>query len=225
VTTSPVVCSAFNNVSTDAVGLPSRRIAKAPATCGVAIDVPAKLANPVASVVVGTEDRIHWPGASNDMNEAMLLNEDTRSRVAAEEPSPVEPTLIAPGAQAGDEMASVKPSLPVAMTVAIPAVFSWAIGVTIELDVHGAVNSSPPRLMLTDAMVLPGNALRWLNTWFKAAIWSEEKLSAHATPPQAGCAPGNREKTWMAIMLAPGATPAPETPVVPPATMPATWVP
>src|SRR5687767_1497541 len=90
---------------------------------------------------------------------------------------------------------------------------------------QGAKKSPPPRLILMAAIVLLANALRWLYTWFSAAIWSDVKLSAHGLAPHDGYPAGNFEKTWMAMMLAAGATPAPTIPVVPPATVPATWVP
>src|SRR5688572_559644 len=73
VTARPVLCSAASKVSTDAAGLPPRRMAKAPETWAVATEVPPKVANPLGSVVVGTEDRVQLPGASSDMNDAMLL--------------------------------------------------------------------------------------------------------------------------------------------------------
>src|SRR5688572_9378003 len=73
VTGRPVLCSASSKVSTDAVGLAPRRMAKAPDTCAVATDVPPKVMKPLGSVVVGTEDRTQLPGARSDMNDAMLL--------------------------------------------------------------------------------------------------------------------------------------------------------
>ena len=98
-------------------------MANAPATCGAAIDVPAKVANPPP----GTDEVIHWPGASNERNEALLENDDTVSTVAPKDPSPVDPTLMALEIQAGAEIWLVKPSFPDAITVAIFAALRASI--------------------------------------------------------------------------------------------------
>jgi hypothetical protein len=91
-------------------------IAHAPATCGAAMDVPLKFANPPP----GTDERIVSPGAKSDRYWFVLLKFETWS-ACAEVPSVVEATLIAVEMQAGEDNAVVDPSLPDAITVAIPA--------------------------------------------------------------------------------------------------------
>jgi hypothetical protein len=73
----------------------------APATCGVAIDVPSKLANPVG----GTDETMSSPGARTETNDARLEKKDTELEVPVV--SPVEPTLTAVEMQAGAETAFV----------------------------------------------------------------------------------------------------------------------
>jgi hypothetical protein len=106
----PVLCREERRLLTEAVGLFCLRSAHAPATCGVAIEVPLKIANPPP----GTEEFMLEPGARRDKKDAELENEDRVSDFV------VEPTLTALDIQPGLLMEFVKPLLPEAMTVAMP---------------------------------------------------------------------------------------------------------
>src|SRR5262249_26164224 len=102
--------------------------ANAPATCGAAIEVPAKQSY-IWGFVVVTGDRISrltapswqgWPppvppGASRATIDAMLEKGEIASALV------VDPTVIAVEMQDGEPTASRKPSLPDEMTVATPA--------------------------------------------------------------------------------------------------------
>ena len=101
---------------TDADGRLDFMSAHAPATCGAAIDVPLKLLNPPP----GTDDRIASPGARRERYWFVLLKSETSS-AGRNEPSVVDATLTAVEMHAGAESAVTDPSLPDAMTVAIPA--------------------------------------------------------------------------------------------------------
>ena len=80
----------------------------------------------------------------------------------------VDATAIARGLQAGLLSASVNPSFPAAMTVRTPAsvgspalgVRSCAIAGASGSVGHGASSTSPPRLMLADAIRRAPNASR-----------------------------------------------------------------
>src|SRR5919198_3902443 len=98
----PVDCSAFRTVGTSAEGLMPFRTAQAPATCGVAIEVPLRTANPPP----GTDELIEPPGASSSTSGDELENEETVSFFS------VEPTVIADEMHAGKLTAFVKPLLP-----------------------------------------------------------------------------------------------------------------
>ncbi len=111
VTGRPVVSSKVRLSSTVAVGLICFRIANAPATCGVAIEVPLKLAKSPP----GTDELIDVPGANTSMSS------ETFEKTATKSLSSTAPTLMAVEIQAGQEMALVKPPLPEAITVAMPA--------------------------------------------------------------------------------------------------------
>ena len=78
---------------------------------------------------------------------AKLENEDTVSE------SVVEPTLTALDIQAGEPMALVKPLLPEAITVAIPAAFRLSITALWPAKLASQLlkNWPPPRLMFTEA--------------------------------------------------------------------------
>src|SRR3954468_23038213 len=75
VTDFPVVCSCDRTSATVAVGLVCLMIAQAPATCGVAIEVPLKTANPLP----GTEELIDEPGAMMSTSAWWFENDDTSS--------------------------------------------------------------------------------------------------------------------------------------------------
>ena len=102
----------------------------------------------------GAEVRvIEAPGASRSRKGAELEKLDTASVCCPPDPSPVDPTLTALEMQAGSPIASVCPSLPEAMMVAMPAARSWSmIGLT-GLESQCAVWRPPPRLMFTEAKV------------------------------------------------------------------------
>ena len=74
-----------------------RSTAKAPATWGVAIEVPLKTEKPVPV----TEELIEPPGAKSVRNDALFEKEDTVSCLV------VEPTLTDVEIQAGPEIALV----------------------------------------------------------------------------------------------------------------------
>jgi hypothetical protein len=123
--------------------------AQAPATCGVAIDVPEK----VWKLPPGTEELIHRPGASRFKKEALLEKPDTTSTVVPRLPSSVEPTLIALEIQAGYEIPFVLPSFPDAITVAMPSERRLSMAAFIAGFVLSqfVVRGPPPRLILTAA--------------------------------------------------------------------------
>ncbi len=87
----PVVWRALSTVLTEAVGVFCLRIAQAPATCGVAMEVPLQVANPPP----GTADVMDSPGARSERKEAELENQETSSD------SVVDPTLTADEIQPG----------------------------------------------------------------------------------------------------------------------------
>ena len=63
------------------------------------------------------------------------------------------PTVIALEMHAGAFTASVKPSLPEAITVAIPAALRLSIIALRESESQWPVNRPPPKLMFTEAKV------------------------------------------------------------------------
>lgn len=147
-----------------------RSTAHAPATCGAAIDVPLKKEKPVP----GTDELIEEPGASRFKNGAELENEETVSNLV------VEPTLTAEEMQPGEAMAVVNELFPDEITVAIPAARRLSIAAfraTLAASQSACVeNEPPPRLMLTEAMVM---VLLSARTRSKPRIWSERNASAH----------------------------------------------
>jgi hypothetical protein len=97
-----------------------------------------------ANLPPGTEEFMLEPGARRDKKEAELENEDRVSNFV------VEPTLTALDIQPGLPMESVKPLLPEAITVAIPADLRLSI-----IALWGCVSQllkkrPPPRLMFTE---------------------------------------------------------------------------
>ena len=121
--------------------------AHAPATCGVAIDVPLAPTKPPP----GVDEVIELPGASSLRNGATFVNDDMTSDFV------VDPTLMAVEMQPGDDIAFGKPSLPDATTVAIPTERNWSIAALVDplfaSHTDSLVNDPPPRLMFTDAML------------------------------------------------------------------------
>ena len=149
VTPRPVLLKALRISSTVAFGDRERITANAPATCGVAIEVPLSDAKPPP----GTAELMLEPGASRSRICALLEKLDTVSDLV------VEPTLIAVEMQAGAPMAEVRLSLPDAITVAIPAERRRSIAAFAGWSSQADAYWPPPRLMLTAAML---KLLRWL---------------------------------------------------------------
>src|SRR5215467_1026118 len=139
----PFCCSAWRIVSTLAPGTACFMIAKVPATWGAAIDVPlsASYSPP------GTDDVMFSPGAKSESEGATSENQETTSVLS------VEPTLTADDTHAGDANCEVDPSLPDATVVAMPRALRLSMIGLYGWSSHGGVNSPPPRLMLTDAML------------------------------------------------------------------------
>src|SRR4030095_11189129 len=144
---TPVFCSAVSTSVTVADGLACFSTAHVPATWGVAIEVPAMLANKSP----GIEERIQRQGASSERNEALLEKLETASATVPSDPSSVEPTLIAVEMQPGALRALVKPSFPAAITVAIPTERRLSMATLRGSLSQLEKNCPPPRLMLTEA--------------------------------------------------------------------------
>jgi hypothetical protein len=140
VTDRPVLCRAERRLATEAEEFWCLRSAHAPATCGAAMEVPLKKANPPP----GTEELMLSPGASSERNEAELENDETVSDFV------VEPTLTALDIQAGAPMELVKPSLPEEITVAIPADLRLSMTALRGSVSQLLVKEPPPRLMFTE---------------------------------------------------------------------------
>ncbi len=128
---------------TEAEGVCCLSSAHAPATCGAAMEVPLKKANPPP----GTDELMLSPGASNDKNDAELENEERVSDFV------VDPTLTALEIHAGAPMEFVKPLLPEEMTVAMPADLRLSI-IGLRTSVSQLLKKRPPpRLMFTEEKV------------------------------------------------------------------------
>ena len=108
---TPVVCNALSISVTVALGFADLSTAHAPATCGVAIDVP--LAK--TYWLPGYEEYTEPPGASR-LNKLLLLEKHEIDLSLF-----VEPTLTTLDTHAGHEIWLALPALPDATTVAIPA--------------------------------------------------------------------------------------------------------
>src|SRR5688500_16342586 len=106
---APVSRSAVRISVTLAHGLRCFSSVHAPVTCGAAIEVPLNDENPP-----GTDDVICEPGASRLRKEAALEKLETSSIFV------VDATDTADEMQPGELSASPKPSLPDAITVAMP---------------------------------------------------------------------------------------------------------
>ena len=122
----PVDCNALKIWATVAFGNAVLMAAKAPATCGVAIEVPARQPK-VLEVLVTSEEWISEltlplhrpvaapPGAITSTIDAMLEKDEITS------PLVEEPTVTAVETQPGVVTEFFEPLLPAAMTVATPA--------------------------------------------------------------------------------------------------------
>jgi hypothetical protein len=94
---------------------------------------------------------IRAPGARRETSGELFENNDTSSRIAPSDPSPVDPTLTAVEMHAGTEMPDALPWFPEAITVAMPAERRLSIKGFIGLLSQAPCWSAPPRLILTAA--------------------------------------------------------------------------
>src|SRR6185503_17574487 len=211
---SPVLVSASRISSTVAVGAACFRMAQAPATCGAAIDVPLD----TAKLSPGYREMISSPGANSDRKGATFEKSATRSSFV------VAPTLTALDTHAGALSWLVDPSLPDAMTVAMPAARRLSMNGLYGSSSQAALNSPPPRLMLTEAKSC---VVRSSYTRSRAARMSDVNAPRHGGAPPQSKKLLILEKTWTAMMLAPRPTPeiGRSNNLPSAATMPATCVP
>ena len=144
VTGRPVVANSVRMSSTVAAGLACFRTAHAPATCGVAIEVPLKVVN----APPGVDESMSVPGAKRSRSC------DTFEKNATESISSTAPTLTAVEIQAGQEIALLQASLPDAATVAIPAAFRLSMTArNCGSSASQALSKAPaPRLKFTEAI-------------------------------------------------------------------------
>src|SRR3989441_11045162 len=116
-------------------GLVSRYRAAAPATCGVAMDVPLMVL--VARSPVSQSDVVFTPGAKISTHGPKLENDAMLSLMS------VAPTVSASGALAGEVLqASGAPELPAATAYTTPAAIEFSTAV------FSGWKNPPPRLML-----------------------------------------------------------------------------
>src|SRR4029079_3379583 len=111
----------------------------------VAIDVPLFTANPPP----GIDELMSDPGAKKSVIAALFENSDTRSVLV------VELTVTAVEMQPGKVTASVRPSLPAAMTVATPRLRKASTDCFKSTLSQAVIKLPPPRLMFTDAIREP----------------------------------------------------------------------
>ncbi len=215
VTGMPFFSSEAKSALTVAVGEACRRIAKAPVTCGAAMEVPVA----AAYRPPGYDDRIAVPGARSERNRFTFEYGARTSALL------VAPTLTALEMHAGALMRLVEPSLPEAITVAMPTDRRLSIMGLWGSSSQGLRSSRLPRLRLTAAMVC------WACSEYTSsspAMTSESQASTHGVGrPWHWLASSMRENTWTAMIRAPLATPENACPAGGPfpAAMPATWVP
>src|SRR5918994_146744 len=126
----------------------SSRSAQAPATCGAAIEVPPLM----AKLPPGTDDLMLVPGASRStIPDIFELGAMVSRFVVMVSSVIVLPTVIALEMHAGKLTASVKPSLPEAITVAMPAAFRLSMAALRGFVSQKRLNRPLPRLMFTEA--------------------------------------------------------------------------
>src|SRR5688572_7135562 len=119
----------------------SSRSAQAPATCGAAIEVPVFL----AKLPPGTDDLMFTPGASRStIPDILELGAMVSFLVVALSFTVVAPTVIALEMHAGAATALVKPLLPEAITVAIPADLRLSIIALRASESQKRLNWPPP---------------------------------------------------------------------------------
>src|SRR4051794_19477538 len=102
----------------------------------------------VADVLPGYVDVMLTPGASRSTRPGAELEKAATTSLL----SPVAPTLTAVEMHAGVLIDVFELSLPVAMTVAMPAAFRLSTAALRESPSQVVVLLPPPRLMFTDAM-------------------------------------------------------------------------
>ena len=146
---SPPFCNAASTSATEAVGLADLSTAHAPATCGVAIEVPLAAPYPLGAYTKGKDDVMELPGASRLRKLALFEKLDIAFCLV------VEPTLMADEMHAGKLIAPAAPSLPEATTVAMFAVRRELMAAVIAGDSLSqvAIKVPPPMLMFTEAML------------------------------------------------------------------------
>src|SRR4051812_14410719 len=204
----PSICSLFSRSATVEVGRVWRRTAKAPATWGVAIDVPLKLANPPP----GTDEVMLEPGAQRSSTLPEFEKVEIWSALV------VEPTVTAVLMHPGEVTPAPDPLFPAAIAVGVPAESRLSIAGLSGLLSHAPPGEPPPRLMFTEAMLKLSLSV---STRSSPLIWSLSYASAHgSSPAPLQFEPVKREKTSMEISLASRAIPLKVSPL--PAAIPAT---
>ena len=146
----PVLINAFSMFVALAVGQALRIAAIAPATCGVAIDVPLK--NAKVEALCGTATIEDWmldPGAITLVVLDMLEKEEMTSDLSDDA------TESAEEMHPGEPIAEVKPLLPAAMAVNTPALRNASSAGFCDSLSQAPAKLPPPRLMLTEATVPP----------------------------------------------------------------------
>src|SRR5215475_9499083 len=153
----PVFFSAASMASAETLGQAVRIAATAPATCGVAIEVPLK--NAYVLVLCGTvaiEDRMLVPGATRSTTDDMLENDEIASLLVDDA------TVVAVEMHPGAPTAAVRLSLPAAMAVRTPAFLRLSIEGLRESPSHVPLTGALPRLILADASLVPPGRLPML---------------------------------------------------------------
>ena len=107
----PFPFNAFSTSSTVELVQTDRSAVIAPATCGVAMDVPLKGANPPP----GTDELILEPGAKRSTIDALFENDERESVFV------VAPTVTASVMQPGEFTALVKPYCPTQLRLRSPS--------------------------------------------------------------------------------------------------------
>ncbi len=138
----PVSRRIVERCSTEPTSFACLSTAMAPETCGVAIDVPLRVAIPPP----GIADVIDRPGARKSSRGDELEKLDTRKSASTE------PTATASVTQAGQLIWLGSPALPDATTVATPRSWSSRIGSARALSSQAAGLVLPPTLRFTAAI-------------------------------------------------------------------------
>jgi hypothetical protein len=145
--------------------------------------------------------------------------------------SVIEPTLTAVEMHAGADIDVLNPLLPDAAATGMPSDSRLSMAafrpllLLDRLQLAWSKNWPPPRLMLTEAILLalPGPASAAIR--LSARTWSDTYAEAQGGEPPQVLTSSNRVKTCSAMRDAPGATPFTPPGALNPAAIPATWVP